>query len=42
MHDSTDEKQAPLLIKQLSCGRRHCMAAFEYGAFFFWGDNELG
>lgn len=42
LYDSMDEKQSPLLIKKLVCGRRHCMVSFDYGAFFFWGDNELG
>jgi alpha-tubulin suppressor-like RCC1 family protein len=26
----------------LVCGRKHCVATFEYGAFFVWGDNENG
>ncbi len=42
MYDQLDEKQSPLLMKKLVCGRRHCMAAFDYGAFYFWGDNEVG
>ena len=32
----------PIRIKHLSCGRRHCIAMFKYGAFFVWGDNEFG
>jgi alpha-tubulin suppressor-like RCC1 family protein len=32
----------PLHVSSLSCGRRHCMATFDYGSFFFWGDNEHG
>lgn len=42
LYDQIDEKQSPLHIKKISCGRRHCMALFEYGAFFTWGDNEVG
>ena len=32
----------PLKINNLTCGRRHCVATFNYGAFFIWGDNEFG
>ncbi len=32
----------PLRINNLTCGRRHCVATFDYGAFFIWGDNEFG
>jgi alpha-tubulin suppressor-like RCC1 family protein len=32
----------PLSINNLTCGRRHCVATFDYGAFFIWGDNEFG
>jgi alpha-tubulin suppressor-like RCC1 family protein len=32
----------PLRINNLTCGRRHCVATFDYGAFFIWGDNEYG
>jgi alpha-tubulin suppressor-like RCC1 family protein len=42
LFDSMDEQQSPLLINKISCGRRHCMASFGYGAFVFWGDNESG
>lgn len=42
LFDSVDEHQQPLHIKKLVCGRRFCMAAFDYGAFFVWGDNEVG
>lgn len=38
--DST--RQEPLNIAHLSCGRRHSMLVFDYGAFFTWGDNEKG
>jgi hypothetical protein len=33
---------APLIINNLVCGRKHCLATFDYGAFFVWGDNEFG
>ena len=42
LYDPFDENQSPLQVQKLSCGRRHCMVSFEYGAFFFWGDNESG
>jgi len=32
----------PLHISNVSCGRKHCILTFEYGAFFIWGDNEYG
>ncbi len=32
----------PLKMTNISCGRRHCAATFNYGAFFIWGDNEFG
>jgi alpha-tubulin suppressor-like RCC1 family protein len=35
-------KDRPLNINHLSCGRKHCAATFDYGAFFMWGDNEFG
>lgn len=35
-------KQVPLNIAFLTCGRRHSMLVFDYGAFFIWGDNEKG
>ena len=35
-------KNTPLTINNLSCGRKHCIATFDYGAFFIWGDNEYG
>lgn len=42
LFDSVDEMQQPLHIKKIVCGRRFCLAAFDYGAFFVWGDNEVG
>jgi alpha-tubulin suppressor-like RCC1 family protein len=32
----------PLRVSNLTCGKRHCVATFNYGAFFVWGDNEFG
>ena len=32
----------PLKINNISCGRKHTIATFDYGAFFIWGDNEFG
>ena len=37
-----DEDQRPLHVTHIACGRRHCMAALDYGAFFYWGDNVSG
>lgn len=31
-----------LTITNIACGRRHCMAAFDYGACHYWGDNHVG
>lgn len=42
LYDGMDEDQKPLHITSIACGRRHCMAALDYGAFFFWGDNVSG
>ncbi len=42
LYDGMDENQKPLHINNISCGRRHCMATLDYGAFFFWGDNVNG
>jgi len=36
------ETKEPLFIEFLTCGRRHCMAKFEYGGFMFWGENNVG
>ena len=40
--DLFDEQNNPLLINSLACGRRHCICSFDYGAFMFWGDNQVG
>lgn len=37
-----DEIKSPLKITHISCGKKHALAAFEYGAFYVWGDNEYG
>jgi len=45
LFDTDDESGVglkPLHVSNISCGRRHCMATFDYGSFFFWGDNEHG
>jgi alpha-tubulin suppressor-like RCC1 family protein len=42
LYDMNDENQKPLEISQLVCGRRHCMAVFQGGHFYVWGDNEVG
>ncbi len=42
LYDGLDEDQKPLHITNISCGKRHCMATLDYGAFFFWGDNVSG
>ena len=40
--DLFDEADQPLMINHIQCGRRHCVASFDYGAFVFWGDNQVG
>ena len=42
LYDGLDTDKKPLHITKLACGRKHCMAALDYGAFYFWGDNESG
>ena len=42
LYDGLDENMTPLHINKISCGKRHCMATLDYGAFFFWGDNVSG
>lgn len=36
------EADEPLMINHIQCGRRHCVASFDFGAFLFWGDNQVG
>lgn len=40
--DLFDEKDEALMLSDLVCGRRHCIAHYDYGAFKFWGDNNSG
>lgn len=40
--DLFDEKNEYLGVVNLQCGRRHCVANFDYGAFLYWGDNQVG
>lgn len=40
--DLFDEKDQARMINHIQCGRRHCMATFDFGAFVFWGDNQVG
>jgi len=40
--DLFDEKDEARMINHLQCGRRHCIATFDFGAFVFWGDNQVG
>lgn len=42
MSDLFDEKDDPLFLKNITCGKRHCLAVYDYGAFMFWGENSLG
>lgn len=32
----------PLKVSGMTCGRKHSIVTFDYGAFFIWGDNEFG
>ena len=40
--DLFDEKDEARMINHIQCGRRHCIATFDFGAFVFWGDNQVG
>lgn len=42
LYDGLDVETKPLHVTHLACGKRHCMAALDYGGFYFWGDNENG
>lgn len=42
LSDLFDESDQSLMVSHLSCGRRHCVATFDYGAFVYWGDNQVG
>jgi hypothetical protein len=37
-----DESEQALMINHITCGRRHCVASYDFGAFLFWGDNQVG
>jgi alpha-tubulin suppressor-like RCC1 family protein len=39
LSDLFDETEQALMINHISCGRRHCVANYDYGAFMYWGDN---
>lgn len=39
LSDLFDETEQALMVTDISCGRRHCMAKYDYGGFKFWGDN---
>ena len=40
--DFVDEAWKPLKITSLVSGNNHTVAAFDYRAFFIWGDNLKG
>jgi len=42
LYDGMDSDQKALHITHIACGKRHCMATLDYGAFFYWGDNVSG
>lgn len=42
LSDLFDETEQPLMINHITCGRRHCVANYDFGAFMFWGDNQVG
>lgn len=42
LSDLFDENDQARMINHLQCGRRHCIATFDFGAFVFWGDNHVG
>jgi alpha-tubulin suppressor-like RCC1 family protein len=35
-------KKQNVLVKQLSCGKKHCIALLNIGYVIEWGDNEYG
>jgi len=35
-------KEEKVLINQLACGNRHCIALLNIGYIMEWGDNEYG
>jgi len=35
-------KKENVLVSQLSCGRKHCIALLNIGYIMEWGDNEYG
>ena len=39
LSDLFDETETALMINHITCGRRHCVANYDFGAFMFWGDN---
>jgi alpha-tubulin suppressor-like RCC1 family protein len=42
LSDLFDETETALMINHITCGRRHCVANYDFGAFMFWGDNQVG
>lgn len=39
---TADFKQAPVDVKQISCGKGHCMALMSMGVVMIWGMNDYG
>ena len=39
---TADHKQVPVEVKQISCGRGHCMALMSMGVVMTWGMNDYG
>lgn len=39
---TADHKQVPVEVKQISCGRGHCMALMSMGVVMIWGMNDYG
>lgn len=42
LSDIFDELNEPRFVNHIQCGRRHCLATFDFGGFLYWGDNHVG
>ena len=42
LSDLFDEKDEARFVNHIQCGRRHCVATFDFGGFVYWGDNHVG
>lgn len=42
LSDIFDETNEARFVNYIQCGRRHCVATFDFGGFLYWGDNHVG